>query len=174
MVVIFGWGQDAQDHGEVALLVCPNCHNQVYMHDIRSQGKISLYFVPLIPTGSHEYLACPICRHGVAVPPGHQSAVERMRATTNQFKRGGAPLDYYTAAADAFWRSLGVNPSATQPVAGVGPVAGAGPVPPAGPAAAPASSPAVAAEVARLEGLHTAGVLTDSEFAAAKRRVLGG
>ena len=38
MVIIFGWGRgEAQDRGEVVPTVCPNCHNQVYLHEIQSQ-----------------------------------------------------------------------------------------------------------------------------------------
>ena len=42
MVVIFGWGAgEARDLGEVAPLVCPNCHNQVFLHQIHSEKPVS-------------------------------------------------------------------------------------------------------------------------------------
>jgi hypothetical protein len=60
MVIIFGFGDDARDYGPAAPATCPNCHNIVYLHHIHSERKFSLYFVPLVPISSNEYLACPI------------------------------------------------------------------------------------------------------------------
>jgi hypothetical protein len=38
MVVIFGFGAGSpEDQGEVAPCVCPNCHNQVFLHHVRSK-----------------------------------------------------------------------------------------------------------------------------------------
>jgi len=47
-------------------------------------------------------------------------------------------------------------------------------VPPAPPAPAPTAMDSEADEIQRLAELHTSGVLTDEEFAAAKARILGG
>ena len=47
MVVIFGFGPGSpEDLGEVALGVGPNCHNQVFLHHVRSKKPVRLYFVP--------------------------------------------------------------------------------------------------------------------------------
>src|SRR5208282_4001884 len=52
MVVIFGFGPGRQeDLGEVAACVCPNCHNQVLLHHVRSKKSVRLCFVPVVPTG---------------------------------------------------------------------------------------------------------------------------
>jgi Short C-terminal domain len=49
------------------------------------------------------------------------------------------------------------------------------PVPPAPPTAPPPPSPAAADDrLARLEKLHESGALTDEEFLAQRRRILGG
>jgi len=41
MVVIFGFGAGKQeDLGEVAPAVCPNCHNQVFLHHVRSKKSV--------------------------------------------------------------------------------------------------------------------------------------
>ena len=80
MVVIFGWGGgEAKDLGEIAPTTCPNCHNQVFLHHIRSQKHVSLYFVPMANYGTNEYLACPICRHGIHIGPQHHAALASMR-----------------------------------------------------------------------------------------------
>ncbi len=192
MVVIFGWGAgDAKDLGEVAPLTCPNCHNEVFLHHIRSEKKVSLYFVPLIPYGSNEYLACPICRHGLQVRPDQRPAINEMRAATSVFRRGAYQQDAYRAKAETFWRTLGVAstgaraaapplPAATAPQRpaparqpGVLPPAAA--LPPATvEASALPSEPSITDRLMGLAKLHAQGILTDEEFAAAKQRVLEG
>ena len=89
MVLIFGWGGGpVEDRGEVAALRCPNCHNAVYFHKIRSTKQVSLFFVPVMPYGTDEYLICPVCRHGLQIAPSHQSTVEGMRAATSLVREG--------------------------------------------------------------------------------------
>ena len=140
MVVIFGWGAGkAQDLGEVAPTTCPNCHNQVFLHHIKSDKKISLYFVPLVKYGSDEYLACPICKAGVQIPPAQREAVVRMKGTTSAFRRQVIPLATYQPMVDQFWRTMGVNPSGQQVLQPTATIP-----PPAAPVAAPvAAAPGV-------------------------------
>jgi len=174
MVVIFGWGAgEAQDLGEVAPVTCPTCHNEVFLHLIRSEKHVSLYFVPIAKTGSNEYLACPICRHGLELRPEHRPAVDRMRAATAAFRAGHVRADYYQGTVEQFWRTLGVAPSG-----GPAPRPAAMPPPPASAAGGPTvpAPPGAASLAGQLEGLaklHADGVLTDDEFAEAKRRLLG-
>ncbi len=187
MVVIFGWGAgEAQDLGEVAPAVCPNCHNHVYMHHIRSEKKVSLYFVPLIPYGTDEYLSCPTCRHGLQLRPEQRNEVGSMQSATQQFRRGRYRADAYATRVEHFWRALGVAPSGAQmvhPSPTIPPprspgtavpatraASGPPPVAPHAPAAPPAAS--LNDRLRGLAKLHTDGILTDEEFAAAKRRVL--
>ena len=165
MVVIFGWGSgEARDLGEVAPLVCPNCHNQVFLHQIHSEKRVSLYFVPVMPYGSNEYLACPICRAGLEIGPQHRTTVDAMRISTRIFHEGGMAPDEYRGRVDQFWASMGITPSG-QPA---GPVAGSAS------ASAPPSPPAIGDRLQNLAKLHAGGVLTDEEFAAAKRRIIEG
>jgi hypothetical protein len=188
MVVIFGWGAgEAQDLGEVAPAVCPNCHNHVFMHHIRSEKKVSLYFVPLIPYGTDEYLSCPTCRHGLQLRPEQRYEVENMQAATSQFRRGKFFAEAYQERVERFWLALGVAPSVDQLVrpsptvppphrTPARPVSAAPPAPslrPAAPAAAaPPPSASLDDQLRALAKLHADGALTDQEFAAAKRRVL--
>ena len=166
MVVIFGWGAGkAKDFGEVAPTTCPTCHNQVFLHHIRSDKRVSLYFIPLVQYGSDEYLACPICRSGLQIHPGQRGAVIRMRNTTAAFRTRAITLEAYQPSVDQFWRELGMDPSGQQILQPTSTIP-----PPRTPSEAPTDSLA-----ARLEGLgklHAAGTLTDEEFAAAKRRLL--
>ena len=175
MVVIFGWGEgDAKDLGEVAPVTCPSCHNEVFLHDVRSEKRVSLYFVPLVPYGSNEYLACPICRHGMEVPPEQRPAVDEMRAATTVYRKGGISEDYYRSRVEQFWGRIGVHPSG-QPVAGAPgrtvPNAATVEVGPSERGAA--SSASLAEQLEGLGSLHANGVLTDAEFTAAKQRLLG-
>jgi uncharacterized protein YbaR (Trm112 family) len=171
MVIIFGWGSgEAQDLGEVAPVVCPNCHNDVFLHDIRSEKRVSLFFVPLASYGNDRYLACPICRHGLQVPPAQGGAVDQMRMSTNLYRRGGLLDQYYRPKVEQFWHRLGVSPSGQQ-------MAQPAPEDPQveGPQAvgAAAPGPSLADQLAGYGKLHAEGVLTDEEFAAVKRRLLG-
>jgi hypothetical protein len=172
MVVIFGWGAGkAQDLGEVAPTTCPNCHNQVLLHHIKSDKKISLYFVPLVKYGSDEYLACPICKAGVQIQPAQRDAVMRMKGSTSAFRRQVIPLATYQPMVDQFWRTMGVNPSGQQVLQPTATIP-----PPAAPVAAhPVATPqsSVADRLQDLGQLHATGVLSDDEFAAAKKRLLG-
>src|SRR3954454_23490470 len=115
MVLIFGWGAgEAKDMGEVAPAVCPNCHNHVFMHHIRSEKKVSLYFVPVIPYGTNEYLACPICHQGLALRPEQRAEVSSMHTATTQYRTGRYAADAYAARVERFWRVIGVGPSGAQ------------------------------------------------------------
>ena len=178
MVLIFGWGAgEAQDLGEVAPAVCPNCHNHVFMHHIKSEKKVSLYFVPLIPYGTDEYLACPTCRHGLQLRPeqrdgGREHAVGDIPVPARPIPS----RDLRDRASSASgWRSAwhrratrwcvrlrrSRRPGARERDARRPPLR----QPP----------PPEASLSDRLQGLaklHADGVLTDEEFAAAKRRLL--
>ena len=166
MVLIFGWGGGpAEDRGEVAGLRCPNCHNDVWFHKVRSTKQVSLFFVPVMPYGTDEYLLCPVCRHRLQTAPAHQSAVEGMRMTTAAFRAGRITEPDYRARTDAFWLSMGVAPSAIGP-------ATQGDAGRPGTAAAPPAEAALADRLAGLGRLHAAGILTDDEFGAAKRQLL--
>ena len=174
MVVIFGWGSgEAQDLGEVAPTTCPNCHNAVFLHHIRSEKRVSLYFIPLVPYGSNEYLACPICRHGLQLQPERRAAVDSMRASTLSMRRGALRQDLYQSMVEQFWRALGVAPSGQQVVhpAPTAPPSGTTAARPA--AVAAPGTPSLSEQLEGLAKLHADGVLTDDEFAAAKRRLLG-
>ena len=178
MVLIFGWGAgEAQDLGEVAPAVCPNCHNHVYMHHIRSEKKVSLYFVPLIPYGTDEYLSCPICRHGLQVRPEQRGEVQGMQATTAQFRRGAYPADAYGTRVEHFWRVLGVGTMGEQvvhPSPSIPPPRSAASSAASRHATAPTpTGAALNDQLKRLSKLHASGALTDEEYAAAKRHVLG-
>ena len=173
MVVIFGWGGgNTKDLGETAPTTCPRCNNQVFLHLIKSDKQFSLYFVPIANYGGDEYLLCPICRNGIRLDPAHRQAVTAMESATRLYRRGGLPAEAYQAQAARFWARLGMDPAGAQ-------VLQAAPTIPAAAAAGPAavdSAPAnrtIAAQLAELGKLRDAGVLTEDEFAAAKRRLLG-
>jgi len=174
VVLIFGWGSgQAKDLGEVAPARCPRCRNDVYLHFVKSEKRVSLYFVPLVPYGSDEYLLCPICGNGLQVRPEHRPAIDRMRAATAAHRRAGGDDAYYLQTVQAFWARLGVAPSGQRVVAapaGVPP----GPDATATSAPAPPSGPSLAEQLGGLGRLHAEGVLSDEEFTTAKRRLLGG
>jgi uncharacterized protein YbaR (Trm112 family) len=178
VVVIFGWGEgQAKDLGEVAPATCPNCRNSVFMHHIRTEKRMSLYFIPLVPYGSNEYLACPICKQGLELRPEQRGAVNEMRSATRVFRRGGVDEGYYLGSVAQFWRRIGMSPAGRQVVQPPGSIPTgppAAPASPAAPARATAPGASLAEQLAGLGELHASGVLTDDEFEGAKRRLLGG
>ena len=198
MVVIFGFGPGKQeDQGEVAPGVCPNCHNQVFLHHVRSKKSVRLYFVPVVPYGTDNYLVCPICSRGLQISDGQLPALRTMAAATTSFRAGRLAEAPYMAQVERFWRGLGVNPAGQQILApaspgAVPPAQGAPPARPVQPAAtgpAPAPGPPPAAspgpppasggqaswtdQLRTLAALHDQGVLSDADYEAAKQRLLG-
>jgi Short C-terminal domain len=199
-VVIFGWGPDKQDDlGEVAPCVCPNCHNQVFLHHVRSKKSVRLYFVPVARYGTDDYLVCPICSRGLQLSAPQLPALQAMSSATASFRAGRLPEAPYMAQVEHFWRQLGVNASGQQVVNPASPGAPASgspgtqarPAAPGNPAAsvkptaatrpaAPAQRPPVTADdktswiaqLQKLAELHDQGVLSDADYEAAKQRLL--
>ena len=182
MVVIFGFGPGSpEDQGEVAPCVCPNCHNQVLLHHVRSKKSVRLYFVPVVPYGTDDYLVCPVCSRGLQVSDAQLRHIRSMSSATASFRAGRLPQDRYMAQVERFWRQLGVNPAGQQlaapampgtpmPSQSATPVRKAAPAPQAPPAAAD-PTPWIS-HLHQLAQLHDQGVLSDAAFAAAKRRIL--
>ena len=116
MVVIFGFGRGRQkDLGEVAPIACPNCHNRVFLHHVRSRKAVRLYFVPVLPYGSDDYLMCPVCSRGLRVGRAQLPQLRSMSAATASFRAGRLTGAQYQAQAEQFWRHLGVSPAGGAP-----------------------------------------------------------
>lgn len=177
MVVVFGWGAgETRDHGEVVEVRCPTCHNDVYLHAIRSSKEFSLYFIPLVPYGSNEALACPICRHGLQTGTQHAGAVRAMISSTSLWRTGGITTDDYRARVEWFWNAMGNPPGyADSPPLGSssGDAAAASSTAPVPLPVAPAAPPTLADQLRGLADLRDQGLLTEEEFAASKARLLG-
>jgi hypothetical protein len=189
MVVIFGFGPGKQeDLGEAVQIVCPNCHNQVMLHHVRSKKTVRLYFVPVVPYGTDDYLVCPVCSRGMQLSQNQVPHVASVKRATAAFRAGRLSEADYAAQADRFWRAMGVHVTG-QPVAGGPAAAPAPPTPaaapaprapaPAPPAAPPAPPPPAAADetswmaqLQKLAKLHEEGVLSDAHYESAKQRIL--
>jgi hypothetical protein len=190
MVVIFGFGPGKQeDLGEAVQVVCPNCHNQVILHHVRSKKTVRLYFVPVVPYGTDDYLVCPICSRGMQLSRAQVAHVASVKRATAAFRAGRLSEAGYAAQADRFWRAMGMhvtgqpvatgNPAATAPAR---PPAPAPPTPAPAPPATPAATaqpPSAAADetswmaqLQKLAKLHEEGVLSDAHYESAKRRIL--
>lgn len=165
MVLLFGFGPgEAKDLGEVAPVTCPNCHNNVFLHHLQSKKAVCLYFVPVVPYGTDEYLLCPICNRGLQLKDGQQAAVGAMQAATAAYRAGRATPDAYQAQTTNFWRQLGLAPTGEQALQA--PAASAMP--------GTGGEAELVEKLASLDRLHQAGELTDEEFTAAKRHLLKG
>lgn len=156
-MLIFGFGPGrARDEGAVVPATCPSCGNDVVLRHVVSKKAIRLYFVPVVPYGSDEYLLCPVCNRGMRLTGEQAPVVEAMKAATAAHAAGSLPTERYEAEVEQFWLRLGRRPAAT-PTADTGAGAGARPD-----------------MLADLERLHAEGVLDDDEFRSARRRLLGG
>ena len=170
MVVIFGFGPgNPDDQGEVAPCVCPNCHNQVFLHHVRSKKSVRLYFVPVAPYGTDDYLVCPVCSRGLQVSGVQLRQVRSMSAATASFRAGRIPQTRYMAQVEGFWRQIGLNPAGQQPMTLASP---GGPVPAPPPPPAADDDTSWISQLHQLAQLHSQGVLSDAAYAAAKERIL--
>jgi uncharacterized protein YbaR (Trm112 family) len=181
-VVIFGFGPGkSEDLGEVALCACPNCHNQVFLHHVRSKKSVRLYFVPVVPYGTDDYLVCPVCSRGLQVKHAQLPYLRSMSDATASLRAGRLTQAAYMAQLERFWRQLGVNLASQQPSAPAGPGTPAA-AQPATPARSPSPAqppdvdaddqPSWMSQLRQLAQLHDQGVLSDTDFATAKRRIL--
>jgi len=144
---------------------------------------VRLYFVPVVPYGTDDYLVCPVCTRGLQVSRPQLAAVRSMSSATAAFRTRRLAEAQYLAQVEHFWRQLGVNPAGQQLFTPASPAAAPGPPgQPASPgrSAAPAPPPPQAADdegswisqLRKLADLHDQGVLSDADYEAAKRRVL--
>jgi hypothetical protein len=168
--MIISWPGGVTDEGEVAAAACPNCGNHVVMHLIRTTDAWALYFIAVAPYNVNEYISCPVCQHGLPVRPDQRPAIDTMRAHTASYRRGALSKGAYETILERFWAKFGVAPSGEQ-VLRPAPPSAVPPAPVMSPGAAP-TVPSLADQVEALAQLHTDGVLSDDEFAAAKKRVL--
>jgi hypothetical protein len=181
MVVVFGFGPGKQeDLGEVAPAVCPNCHNQGFLHHVRSKKSVRLYFVPVVPYGTDDYLVCPICSRGLQISDAQLPYIRSMSNATGSFRAGRLDEAQYMAQVERFWRRLGNNPAGQQFLAPASPAASAPARPATAVNSAAAAQPALVADdetswisqLRKLAQLHDQGVLSDVHYEAAKRRIL--
>lgn len=185
--MIFGFGPGKQkDLGEVAPTACPNCHNQVFLHHVRSKKSVRLYFVPVVPYGTDDYLVCPICSRGLQVSHAQLPYVRSMSRAAASFRAGRLTEDQYLAQVERFCRQLGVNPAGQQlltpaspgfsaparPAAAAQPAAFAGSATAAPPPVASDDQTSWISQLEKLAQLHNQGVLSDDHYEAAKRRIL--
>ena len=87
-----------RDEGEVARCVRPNCHNQVFLHHVRSKKSVRLYFVTVVPYGTDDYLVCPVCSQGLQVGDAQLRRLRSMSAATAAFRgQAGSPRPVHGA-----------------------------------------------------------------------------
>jgi hypothetical protein len=177
-VLIFGFGPGkAQDLGEVVPHVCPSCHNRVFLHHVRSKKAVRLYFVPVVPYGTEDYLLCPVCEDGIALDPARAQSCRTMQDATSAYRRGQMDQSEYDHHVSSFRAYVGLGPLVTEP-----PRPAPTPAPPApdAPPAPAAPSRPIGRDAAQdwlamlgqLDNLHRAGVLTDEDLAVLTERVL--
>ena len=63
---IFGYGPRVKDLGAAGYRNCPRCANQAMWRRTESTNWVTLFFIPVLPTGSTTVVSCPICGHAEA------------------------------------------------------------------------------------------------------------
>jgi hypothetical protein len=132
-----------------------------------------------VPYGTADYLLCPVCSRGLQGKRAQLPYLRSMSDATASLQAGRLTQAGYAAQLERFWRQLGVNLAGQPPPtpAGPGTPAAAQPAAPA-PSPSPArppdadDQPAWMSQLRELAHLHDQGVLSDTDFAAAKRRIL--
>src|SRR5215467_12881320 len=108
-MLIFGFGPGKpQDLGEVAPITCPGCRNEVFLHRMRTRKAVRLYFVPVVPLGTDEYLLCPVCGRGVQLEREQIPVVEHLQALTAAMRTGRITDDEYRDEATVGLSELGI------------------------------------------------------------------
>ncbi|HUC88456.1 MAG TPA: zinc-ribbon domain-containing protein [Candidatus Paceibacterota bacterium] len=82
-MIIFGWRTLIKNIGAVFKRMCDHCHNEDYWILTRSTRWFTLFFIPVIPTSSKYFLACPVCKYGFALK-GDQIESIKALAEVNQ------------------------------------------------------------------------------------------
>ena len=83
----------------------------MFLHHVRSKKSVRLYFVPVVPYGTDDYLVCPVCSRGLQISHAQLRYIRSMSDATASFRAGRLAQARYTAQAERFWRQLGVNPA---------------------------------------------------------------
>lgn len=109
-MLIFGYGpRRPRDLGPVAPARCPACGNQVEFHLLQQRSWVSLFFVPVIPTGARHLLVCPICQHAVGLDTHQGRLAHGLASARADHLAGRLDDDAYRAQVDAFWRAAGAT-----------------------------------------------------------------
>ncbi len=64
MFFIFGYGPRVKDLGLDQYRTCKRCNNHTQWRRTEVTNWITLFFIPVIPTGRKRLVQCPICSHG--------------------------------------------------------------------------------------------------------------
>ncbi len=63
MFFIFGYGPRTKDLGLAQERLCSNCGNRRRWQRIEQTNWVTLFFIPVIPTGRKQLTLCPVCQH---------------------------------------------------------------------------------------------------------------
>jgi hypothetical protein len=107
-MLIFGYGpRKPKDLGPVAPARCPSCGNEVEFHLLQQRRWVSLFFVPVIPTGADHGLVCPLCQHSVGLDAHQGRLALGLASATTDHHEGRLDDVAYHAQVDAFWQAVG-------------------------------------------------------------------
>jgi predicted RNA-binding Zn-ribbon protein involved in translation (DUF1610 family) len=60
---IFGYGPRVKDLGAAGYRDCARCGNHTLWRRTETANWVTLFFVPVLPTGRAVRIQCPVCGH---------------------------------------------------------------------------------------------------------------
>lgn len=106
-MIVWGWGGRTKDRGPVAPWRCATCDNVVIYRWVHTNKTFKLYWIPVVPYDSKEYLVCPRCLSAIEVPRENLPALQLMIQVSDALASGAISEEDYAARSKAFWRTLG-------------------------------------------------------------------
>ena len=64
-MIVFGWGKNCKEIGKGLIQECPNCKNVKQWVIVKTNKKVSLYFVPVAKWNKEYFCICPVCNNGI-------------------------------------------------------------------------------------------------------------
>lgn len=96
MFFLFGWGhRTKKDYGQTLPMVCPNCNNKCFWKLLHIKTWFSLFFIPVIPYESKNYLLCEVCSQGIELKESQIGKAKEANELTLSFLNKAISEDQY-------------------------------------------------------------------------------
>ena len=112
----FGWGGGPpKDFGPTVPSTCTNCQNQTVLHYVRTKKWFRLFFIPVFPYESQEYLLCPVCTRGITLNKEQAAMAMDVAHTYDAWHAHQISDDEYNTRASRLLQSVAPVEQAIEP-----------------------------------------------------------